>query len=374
MQTESPLELSSSLFVCRTWHAIIVNDATLWATITLNSRICDHLGSYPPRDGAQNEEFAPILAFYETCLLRSKSALLKITIDLKSFCKPQGDSFLAINRRLLTLFLERTREHASRWKAFVWNDDITRATQDILMCLPPELPILQQLTISGHVCFKPTKPNERQFPICPNLQRIKLIDFWDHNYGKDTAVFQQGENLSVQDLTLGNNIGWAWGTAVLRHVAIFQNIHTLTLFCFSEGIRGKCKINSSVRVTLSHLRLLRLLGWVPNELLSLINSPDKLTVYVGNFVWSRWSVDSVCPLSGTEIATKMTTLHLEWSVLPMKQALLDIVFELLKGARCLEAVYLSPQAEKRLGHELEEFIATHSRSFSICIDWARVSQ
>ena len=167
---------------------------------------------------------------------------------------------------------------------------------------------------------------------------------------------------------------WYWRTGVLRHVANFQNIHTLTLFCFSEEISGNYEINSSVHVTLSHLRLLRLLGWVPNEALSLIKSPDKLTVELGNFVRSGRSVDSVGTLSGTEIARKMTILHLEWSVLPMKQDLLSKVFELLKDARCLEAVYLSPQLEKMLGHELEEFKATHRRSFSICTDWAQVSQ
>lgn len=359
--------------MCRIWHAIIVNDATLWAAITLNSRVCGHLVSNPPRNDPQDEITARALSFYETCIRRSESALLKVTFDLDSFWSWDVECVSKRNLKgLLTLVMERAREHATRWREFVWKHQHSFfTTRDVLERLPQELPVLQQLTISDLYWGNPTKPDGLQFPVCPYLQTLTLIDFLDDDDddGQKTTLFQGSEFLTVKALTLGNN-GWIWTDVDLRHMANYQNIYTLTLFSVGEEIRGGCTITIPINVTLPRLRLLRLRGWIPNAVLSLIIPPENLTVVVGDFDKTGAFVDSIGSLFGTEIATKMTTLRLEWSFHVINQVVLSSVFELLANATCLEAVSLSPQVNVMLGNDLEEFKVNRGYSFLICTDWA----
>jgi len=113
---------------------------------------------------------------------------------------------------------------------------------------------LQRLTLSLFDFCIPINPDERQFPICPNLQAANLIDFWDNNDGKESTLFQQSEYSSIKDLTLGN--GCEWMALDLCYMANFRNVHTPTLFSFDQDISVYCEITSPGCVTLPHLRLL----------------------------------------------------------------------------------------------------------------------
>ena len=244
------------MFVCRTWHAIIVEDPALWATIILNSKIYTRIAAYKTRGSSQDKSLDAALSFYETCLQRSKSAPLRFNIDLEGFTNlgPTSISTAGLHR-LLTVFVGRSREHAPRWTEFMWkhNSEIL-CTQDLLKCLPQELVSLQRLTLSLFDFYIPINPDERQFPICPNLQAVNLIDFWDNSDGKELTLFQQSEYSSVKDLTLGN--GCEWMALDLCYMEIFRNVHTLALFGFDQDISVYCEITSPDSVTLPHLRLL----------------------------------------------------------------------------------------------------------------------
>ena len=304
-----------------------------------------------------------MLSFYEACIRQSKSAPLKVTIDLEGFSDWNDQHFLRTNStRLLTLFVEQTREHATRWKEFVWNHDRSLITaQYFLEYLPQELPSLQRLTINLH-WDKLIERNQRQFPICPNLQTLSLIDIWDDNDEMEAALFQKSEFLSVKSLLIGN--GMAWMDIDFRYMANFQNIHTLTLASLSGDVICECDATSPVNVP--HLRLLRLRGRVPHKVLSLIIPPDNLTVVVED----SDEPQSIDTLYGTGIAKEMTTLHVDWS----ESISLSSAFELLKDASRLEAVYLSRQVEETLlGHKFEQFRADHGYSFSIYTGVVRVS-
>ena len=361
------MELCSSLFVCRTWHATIVHDPTLWATITFNARICAHLVASLPQGGSQHERLARILSFYDACIRRSKLVLLKITLDLESFSIWEDEHVLRTNlNHLLILFVIKTGKHATRWKEFIWKHYSTFfSAWSVLKCLPRGIPSLQRLAIT-HLRWCREYLEVVHFPNCPNIQTFSLIDIRDDSNGQAPTLFQQSGFSSVQDLTIGK--GWNWQSADLRWVPMFRNIRTLTLFSFGQLTKNRRVIASSMCVTLPHLRLLRLPGWVPNEILSPIEPPDHLIVVVGASDGTGGSLHSIDTLSGTMVATKMTILHLQWSEHTIKGVLLSSIFKLLHNAPCLEAVYLSPPTEVMLGHGLQEFKANHNYSFSICAD------
>jgi hypothetical protein len=261
----------------------------------------------------------------------------------------------------------KSHEHAPRWTEFVWkqNDDIFYA-QSVLKSLPHELPSLQRLTISMPAGYTPITSNERQFPLCPGLQTLSLINFWDDNDVEGPTLFQQSACASVTDLILGND--WEWMDVDLRYMAHFQNTHSLTLFSFSAGISDQCTIPFPVCVSLPHLRLLRLRGWVPTEILSSIKPPENLTVIVEDSDGAGRFLDSTATLSGTKIAAEMTTLRLNWSYRAINLVFLDTVFELLKSAPSLEALHLSSRVGARLGFYLKQFRVDHGYSFSVCTD------
>jgi hypothetical protein len=368
---ESPLALGSSLFVCRTWHAIIVNDRTLWTTITLDLRTWSRFNACSPRNIFGGMTLAPALSFYDACIRRSKSALLKVSIDLHSF-SDWGEKEIAESNlsRLVPLFMERTGEHGARWKEFVWTSNrFVYAQQDIVERLPQRLISLQRLVVGPLSWEKPINSDRPQFPNCPNIQMLTLINFYDEGLG----LFQQSGSSTLKELTLSNIGGRTWRSADLCSMANFRNICTLNLFgagrqwCYQSGIRA------SIDVHLPHLRLLRLCGWIPSDILSPIKPPDNLTVIVGNSYgtgrnWLDVWLDSVKTMSGTEIATKMATLHLEWSDEVIDSISVSSVFELLKNAPCLRAVYLSPLVEAIMRCGFEELKPKHGWSFSVCTD------
>jgi hypothetical protein len=372
---ESPLVLGPSLLVCRTWHAIVVNDPTLWTTITLDFRAFDRLVAWSPWDISQDETLALALSFYDACLRRSRSALLKISVDLDSFSdwgeEQILESYLSVEigimtlSHLLTLFMDRTGEHAARWQEFVWkHNGSIYGQQDILRRLPQRLTSLQRLVIGPLTYDKPIFSDARQFPNCPNIQTLTLINFSDERLG----LFQQSQLLTLKELTLSKIDGCNWVYSDLRCIADFWNICTLTLSAYGQEMYKQHRNARSIHVRLPHLRLLRLRGWIPSNILSPIKPPDNLTVIIGDYDGTGKFLDSVETMSGTEIATKMATLRLEWSDDVTDRISVSSVFELLKNAPCLRAVYLSPLVEAMMGCGFEELKSKHGCSFSVCTD------
>jgi hypothetical protein len=362
------LALGPSLFVCRTWHAIVVNDPALWTTITLDLRTWSRFNACSPRGIFVDEEPAPALSFYDACLRRSKSALLKISVNLDSFSDWGKQQISESNlRHLLTLFIERTGEQAARWKEFVWKqNDSIYGQQDMLKRLPRTLTSLQRLVIGPFAWEGPIKSDGRQFPDCPNIQMLTLINFWDDD--DELGLFQQSELSTLKELAFGNIDAGAWMRADLRCIANFRNICTLTLFSSGPEMRYYPGAAASINVHLPHLRLLRVHGWIPSDILSHIKPPDNLTIIVRNSDGTGMLIDSVQTMSGTEIATKMVTLRLEWSDDLTDRISVSSVFELLKNAPCLRAVYLSPLVEAMMGCGFEELHSKHKWSFSVCTD------
>jgi hypothetical protein len=308
---------------------------------------------------------APALSFYDACLRRSRSALLKISVDLDSFSDWGKQQISESNlRHLLTLFIERTGEHAARWKEFVWKDnDSIYGQQDMLNRLPRRLISLQRLVISQFTRHMPIK---RQFPSCPSIQMLTLINFWDDD--DELGLFQQSELSTLKELAFGNIDAGIWMRADLHCIANFRNICTLTLFSSGQEMRYYQGSAASIDVRLPHLRLLRLCGWIPSNILSPIKPPDNLTVIVRNSNGTGRFLDSVETMTGTEIATKMVTLRLEWSDDVTDRISVSSVFELLKNAPCLRAVYLSPLVGAMMGCGFEELKSKHGYPFSVCTD------
>ena len=358
------MELRSSLFVCRTWYSVIVNDPTLWTTITFNSRICAHLVARLAQGGPQSEKMARILSFYDVCTRRSKRVHLKITLDLESFSTWDDKHVLRTNlNHLLILFVTKTGKHATRWKEFIWKHHATFfSARSVLKCLPQRIPSLRRLDITQlHWCKEYLEGVH--FPSCPNIQTLSLIDIWDKSDGQAPTLFQQSGFTSVQDFTLGKD--WDWQSVDLRWVSMFRNIQTLTLFSFGQLTNDKRVFVSPMCVTLPRLRLLRLCGWVPNEILSPIEPPDHLIVVMRASDENGGFSHSIRTLSGTMVATKMAILHLQWPERAIKDVLLSSIFKLLHNAPCLEVVSFSPSSQAVLHQVIK---ANHNYSFSICAD------
>jgi hypothetical protein len=337
----------------------------LWTTIALDLRAYGRLIAYPPWHITLDKDLALALSFYDACIRRSKSALLKISVDLDSFSDWDKEKISESNLSLLlTLFMELTGEHAARWKEFVWKHNRSiYEPQDMLKRLPQRLTSLQRLVIGQLAWEKPINSDERQFPICPNIQTLTLIDFWDDD--EELGLFQQSEFPTLKELTLGNINGWNWAHVDLRYMAKFRNICTLALFAYGQEVCNQCAITPSIDVRLPYLRLLRLRGWIPSEILSPIKPPDNLIVVVGDSDGTGEILDSVGTMSGTEIATKMATLRLEWSEDVIYRISISSVFELLKKAPCLRAVYLSPRVGAMIRCGFEELRSKHEWSFSV---------
>jgi hypothetical protein len=340
----------------------------LWTTITLDLRAYDRLIACSLRDISQDEKLALALSFYDACLRRSKSALLKISVNLDSFSDWGKEDISESNlSHLLTLFMERTGEHATRWKEFVWkHNGPIYAQQDLIKRFPQRLTSLQRLVIGPLRWERPIDSDGRQFPNCPNIQTLTLINFSEAD--EELGLFQQSERSTLKELALGNIEGCNWAHVDLRCMAIFRNICTLTLFSSGQEMCYQRRIAPSVDVRLPHLRLLRLRGWIPSDILSPIKPPDNLTVILRNSDGTGRFLDSVGTMSGTEIATSMATLCLEWSDDVTENIPVSSVFELLKNAPCLRAVYLSPLVGAMMGCRFEELKPKHGWSFSVCTD------
>jgi hypothetical protein len=346
----------------------------LWTTITLDLRTYGRFIAWSPRDISQGRKPALAISFYHACIRRSKSALLKIRIDLDSFSdwsKEQLESPFRVELRrltlchLLTLFLELIGEHAARWKEFVWkHNSFIYSKYDFVKRLPQKLISLQRLVIGPLTWLQPIISYGRQFPDCPNIQTLTLINFSDERLG----LFQQSQLLTLKELTLSKIDGCNWVYSDLRCIADFWNICTLTLSAYGQEMYKQHRNARSIHVRLPHLRLLRLRGWIPSNILSPIKPPDNLTVIVGNFDGTGRCSDSVETMSGTEIATKMATLHLEWSGDVIDRISVSSVFELLKNAPCLRTVHLSPSTEFMMRCGFEELKPRHGWSFSVCTD------
>src|SRR5258708_5875871 len=163
----------------------------LWATIIINRSV------YYRLVGPEVEKLTSAASFYETCMRRSKSAPLDVTIDLYSLSSWTNEWEL---HQLLTMFMEQTREHAARWTEFVWKHN-THFPQGLLKCLPQELPSLQRLTISKLDWY--INSDGRQFPTCPNLHTLTLISIRNNSDGGESTLFQRSGALSIKDLTVG---------------------------------------------------------------------------------------------------------------------------------------------------------------------------
>jgi hypothetical protein len=267
--------------------------------------------------------------------------------------------------RLVPLFMERAGEHAARWKEFVWKSDhFTYAQRDIIERLPQRLISLQRLVIGPLSWMQPVNLYGRQFPNCPNIQTLALINFSDEGL----TLFQRRELSTLKVLTLGKTDGYDWVHSDLYCIAHFRNICTLTLFAYGPEMYYQGRNTPSIDVHLPHLRLLRLRGWIPSNILSPIKPPDNLTVIVGNSDGTGRFLDAVETMCGTEIATKMATLHLEWTDDVTDSIPVGSVFQLLKNAPCLRAVYLSPLVGAMMGCGFEELKPKHGWSFSVCTD------
>jgi hypothetical protein len=340
----------------------------MWTTITLDLRTWSRFNACSPRDIFGGVGPAPALSFYDACLRRSRSALLKISVDLDSFSDWGKQQISESNlRHLLTLFIERTGEQAARWKEFVWkHKDSIYEQQDMLRRLPRTLTSLQRLVIGPFEWEGPIKSDGRQFPNCPNIQMLTLINFLDGD--DELGLFQQSELLTLKELAFGNIDGCSWMRADLHCIANFRNICTLTLFSSGREMYYYHGTAASIDVRLPHLRLLRLRGWITSDILSPIKPPDNLTVIVRNSDGTGRFLDSVETMTGTEIATKMVTLRLEWSDDVTDRISVSNVFELLKNAPCLRAVHLSPLVGAMMGCGFEELSSKHEWSFSVCTD------
>lgn len=292
---------------------------------------------------------------------------LKITLDLESFSSWDDKYVSRFNLdHLLMLFVTKTGKHATRWKEVIWMHRGTIfSARCILRCPPQEIPSLQRLTITQLRWYQESVEG-LSFPNCPDIQTLNLINTIDVNDRVAPILFQQSGFSSVEDLTLGK--GCLWQSVDLDYMSIFRRIHTLTLLNFGQQTNGERVITSTIRVTLPRLRLLRLRGWIPNEILSQIEPPDHPVVDVGTSDGTGGGLHSIETLTGTMIATKMTILRLEWPEHAINKVPLNSIFRLLHNASCLEVVHLSPQADVLLGHEFEEFRANHNYSFSICAD------
>ena len=261
-----PLSLRHLLFVSRRFYSVTVNNAHLWATISLDSSFFHHFHQWSEQGNR----------FVGNCLLRSGRLPLCLYLDFSNLSAHEATFLLPPLRTLEWRDFQRCT-------SLIWTATNRDATtiQMFVDLLPKSLPSLKHTSFT-EFC-EPI--GNSQFPNCPVLKSVEMLHhlrpsphFWGPNF------------LHVTALSFGNYNSWA--DFDLTTLSLFPVLRDLTLF--NVGGTG-CLFgeNPKLPVILKNLHILRAHGGVPNEVLTNLVAPALEELHLKANADNVTSIDSL---------------------------------------------------------------------------------
>ena len=306
------LHLRHLLSVCRSWSLVILQDAELWSSIRVDYELYQHFGAY---GGVSNAQAA---IFLSLCISRSRSHPLSIILDFSAF--PDWSNLVKRGLRLnliplLGILVGHQDQHALRWHTLECHD--LSFVSEIISILPPHLPQLKCLRLYG---FQWDVRKEPMFLRFPNLEVVELHDLEEY----ERHLLSECHSNTVKELLIENER--VWGFDDVCYIAGFRSVHRLTLI---SSLRADFRTEDPEKIHLPQLKDLRLLGYIPENLVSLLSAPSLSKVEFDHYE-SIFSVLS--HLVSTDIET-IAILNPPDSWLP-PHAVIDLVAS-LHGLRTL---------------------------------------
>ena len=264
-----PLSLRYLLLISKRFYSLIVNNAHLWTTVSLDSHFVHRFQQWPE----QGDKFV------EHCLLRSGSLPLCLYITysslnlhhlhfllhpLETFGKPEWSGF-------------------QRCTSLIWTAGGYGATtiQRFVDLLPKSLPSLKHISLTA---FRDVTVGS-QFPNCPVLERVEM---WNH--AAPSPHFWRTNFLHLTTLSFMNDN--YWGGYDLTTLSLFPGLHDLTLSTARNwvALRG---VDSQAPVLFEHLHILRVRGCIPPEILSKLVAPALEELHLNANAHNLTSIDAL---------------------------------------------------------------------------------
>jgi len=272
---DGPLALRHLLFASKGLYYAVVNDASLWTTISFEIAFSKHFRRRPVEQAN---------SFTELCLHRSRS--LPLCIRIMGDGAFDGDLLLGPMRALGNPKYKGSERCTSLiWYHRPW--DIVPA-KTIMALLPKALPSLRHLSLTH---FRdPT--DGTQFPNCPVLEKVEMLA---HSKSYPSVW---GTNLAhVSTLSFGNYTNWvSYDTVTL---SLFPALRDLTLFTMRSG-QARVLLHPEPAPPFQHLQTLRIRGNLPRRLLTRLVAPilESLHIAANEFGWTSINTlsDSFCSL------------------------------------------------------------------------------
>ena len=266
LSVDGPLALRHLLLVSKWFYYTVVNEDTLWTTISFDAEFFSH---FRGRSVKQANSFA------EQCLRRSNSRPLCIRIMCDG----------AFENELIAGPLQALRNPMyrgyQRCTSLIWYHDKWSAqkVRGIVAMLPEEFPSLQQLSL---FCFRDPMGGS-PFPNCPVIDRVEILG---HN--RPRPVFWGTNFAHVTTLCFGNSSIDGWANFRIAMVSLFPGLRDLTLF--TDGTGAPKRLESQGPVEFQYLQFLRVRGCIPSEVLTCVVAPILEELHIKANTFHRTSI------------------------------------------------------------------------------------
>ena len=264
-----PLSLRHLLFVSRRFYFVAVNNAHLWAIISLDSPFVHHFRQCPEQGNK----------FVEYCLHRSGSLPLCLNIDHSNI---DAHDLIFLLHPLETSGKPEWRGF-KRCTSLIWTGSYGATTiLRFVGLLPKSLPSLKHISLTS---FHDVTVGS-QFPNCPVLERVEIL-----NHGAPSPHFWGTNFLHLTTLSFGNDDIWA--TYDLTTLSLFPRLADLTLSTASGRTSMLDVSLSCAPVLFAHLHILRARGCIPPKILSKLVAPALEELHLKANAHNITSIDAL---------------------------------------------------------------------------------
>ena len=258
------LHLRHLFLVCRSWSIVVLQEAELWSTIRIDRELYRHFRAPALGAGVKDTQATK---FISLCISRSKSHLLSVILDFRSFMIWSRTLGQVINLdlfKLIRILVGNLGQHALRWQSLEWHSmvELGRASE-IISILPHCLPQLRYLRLYE---FQWDRQSDLSFPHCPSLTVVELHEHQEYS----TRLLGESNCPIIEELHIESKMAWYFED--LRYILAFRNIRRLTLCSSCEG--AQVAPEASEKVHLPQVTDLRLEGFIHLKLVGLLSVPS----------------------------------------------------------------------------------------------------
>ena len=316
-----PLSLRHLLFVSRRFHAVAVNNAHLWTTISLDFPFFHYFRQWSEQGDI----------FVEQCLLRSGSLPLCLYVNFTA----SDPSFLF---HALETFGKPEWRAFQRCTSLVWDARLYAETtiQSFVNLLPRSLPSLKHISLTSFI----DPFGGSQFPSCPVLERVEML-----NHQSPSLHFWGTNFLNVTTFSFGKP--YSWPDSDMTTLSLFPVLHDLTLF----SVRGAIALPSGgsiLPIIFEHLHILRVHGDIPPRVLT------KLVVPALEELHLKTNADNETPIYALQTSFNPIFCQYIYALLPEAVSAKEPewatnISKLTKKCTRIKSLYISRWMEEECG-------------------------